>query len=82
MLGGHTSGITDVIEFSKNKIITVSKDKTIRKQTRGIDRVRAEELMVRASLAGIADKIPSDDIRCGVNTYIADVFKVEGDEEA
>ena len=31
MLGGHTSGITDVIEFSKNKIITVSKDKTIRK---------------------------------------------------
>ena len=38
--------------------------------------------MVRASLAGIADKIPSDDIRCGVNTYIADVFKVEGDEEA
>ena len=31
MLGGHTSGITDVIEFSKNKIITVSKDKTVRK---------------------------------------------------
>ena len=30
-LGGHTSGITDVIEFNKNKIITVSKDKTIRK---------------------------------------------------
>ena len=31
MLGGHTSGITDVIEFAKNKIITVSKDKTVRK---------------------------------------------------
>lgn len=31
MLGGHTSGITDVIEFTKNRIITVSKDKTIRK---------------------------------------------------
>ena len=31
MLGGHTSGITDVIEFAKNKVITVSKDKTVRK---------------------------------------------------
>ena len=31
MLGEHTAGVTDVIEFSKNKIISVSKDKTIRK---------------------------------------------------
>jgi len=31
MLGDHTSGVTDIIEFSKDKIITVSKDKTIRK---------------------------------------------------
>ena len=31
MLGDHTSGVTDVIEFAKNKIISVSKDKTIRK---------------------------------------------------
>ena len=31
MLGGHTSGITDVIEFGKNRIVTVSKDKTVRK---------------------------------------------------
>ena len=31
MLGGHTSGITDIIEFSKNRIVTVSKDKTVRK---------------------------------------------------
>ena len=31
MLGEHTSGVTDVIEFAKNRIISVSKDKTIRK---------------------------------------------------
>lgn len=31
MMGGHTSGVTDVIEFGKDKIISVSKDKTIRK---------------------------------------------------
>ena len=31
MLGEHTSGVTDVIEFENNRIISVSKDKTIRK---------------------------------------------------
>ena len=31
ILGEHTAGVTDVIEFSKNKIISISKDKTIRK---------------------------------------------------
>jgi WD40 repeat protein len=31
MMGDHTSGVTDIIEFAKNKIITVSNDKTIRK---------------------------------------------------
>ena len=72
----------DVEGRHASTIGSLSDDMLFYMQTRGIDRIRAEELMVRASLAGIADKIPSDDIRCGVNTYIADVFKVEGDEEA
>ena len=70
----------DVEGRHASSIGSLSDDMLFYMQTRGIDRVHAEELMVRASLAGIADKIPSDDIRCGVNTYLADVFKVEGDE--
>lgn len=72
----------DVEGRHASSIGSLSDDMLFYMQTRGIDRVHAEELMVRASLAGIADKIPSDDIRCGVNTYLADVFKVEGDDEA
>ncbi len=72
----------DVEGRHASTIGSLSDDMLFYMQTRGIDRVHAEELMVRASLAGIADRIPSDDIRCGVNTAIADIFKVEGDDEA
>ncbi|MBQ3709061.1 MAG: SufD family Fe-S cluster assembly protein [Clostridia bacterium] len=70
----------DVEGRHASTIGSLSDDMLFYMQTRGIDRVHAEELMVRASLAGIADKIPSDDIRCGVNTAIADIFKPEVDE--
>jgi len=35
MLGGHTSGVTDVIWIVKDKIMSVSKDKTIKKWNDG-----------------------------------------------
>ncbi len=70
----------DVEGRHASTIGSLSDDMLFYMQTRGIDRIRAEELMVRASLMGIADKIPSDDIRCGVNTAIADIFKAEDDE--
>ena len=52
----------------------LSDDMLFYMQTRGIDRKKAEELMVMASINTISSGVPSDEIREQVEAYIAEVF--------
>lgn len=43
-------------------------------QTRGIDRKKAEELMVEASITSISARVPNAEIRDGIKQYVRRVF--------
>ncbi len=53
----------------------LSDDMLFYMQTRGIDKKKAEELMVRASMASISAAIPSEEIKKDIKDYICQIFK-------
>ena len=67
----------DVEGRHASTIGSLSEDMLFYLETRGIDKRTAEELMVRASLAHIAEAVPSDDVRCRVNEAIGRIFRAE-----
>ena len=70
----------DVEGRHASTIGSLSEDMLFYLETRGIDKARAEELMVRASIGSIAAKIPSAELQCDVGDRIARIFHIEEDE--